>query len=78
MQSRNAIFVYTNHWALSFLSSFLHVLFDLLETPLFTQLIGHPQCTLKSSQPRDSHVKAHCVHETYLRTLHKDENKKLK
>lgn len=59
----------TNHWALPFLSSFLNVLFDILKTPLFTQLIGHPQCALKPSQPRDGHVKAHGVHEACLRTL---------
>lgn len=63
--------MHTNHWALLFLSSFLHVFSDLLQTLFFTHLIGHPQCALKASQPRDGHVKAHGVHEAYLRTLEK-------
>lgn len=38
----------TNHWALVFLPSFLNVFLDLLKTPLFTQLTGHPQCALEA------------------------------
>lgn len=45
------------------------MLFNLLETPLFTHLICHPQCPLKPSEPRNGHVKAHCVHETNFRAL---------
>lgn len=61
--------MYTNHWALPFLSSFLNVFFDILKTPLFPQLVGHPQSALKAGQSGDGHVKAHGVHEAYLGTL---------
>lgn len=62
----------TYHGSVLFVLSFLDMFLDILKSPLFAQLTGHPQCTLKPSQTRDGHMKAHGIHEAHLGTLKKE------
>lgn len=63
--------MWTHRGSLLLFPGFFQMLLDILKPPLFAQLIRHPQCSLKPSQPRDGHVKTHGVHEAHFGTLQK-------